>query len=102
MRLKNASGENGSCTCHSLRSEEHTSELQSQSKLVCRLLLEKKDISINPPDKLRRLGPALLAATTTHKRFQRRHLVLALPSSQRLAESDLAQTRPDCCRTVPR
>src|SRR5688572_21540678 len=25
-----------------VRSEEHTSELQSQSKLVCRLLLEKK------------------------------------------------------------
>src|SRR2546430_5279631 len=28
------------------RSEEHTSELQSQSNLVCRLLLEKKN---NPP-----------------------------------------------------
>src|SRR2546430_13580127 len=29
--------------CHVLqRSEEHTSELQSQSNLVCRLLLEKK------------------------------------------------------------
>src|SRR5688572_33489675 len=28
------------------RSEEHTSELQSQSNLVCRLLLEKKNISI--------------------------------------------------------
>src|SRR2546430_3451964 len=27
---------------HRLRSEEHTSELQSQSNLVCRLLLEKK------------------------------------------------------------
>src|SRR2546430_13746845 len=27
----------------SLRSEEHTSELQSQSNLVCRLLLEKKN-----------------------------------------------------------
>src|SRR2546430_11778494 len=27
------------------RSEEHTSELQSQSNLVCRLLLEKKTIS---------------------------------------------------------
>src|SRR2546430_13422319 len=27
---------------HELRSEEHTSELQSQSNLVCRLLLEKK------------------------------------------------------------
>src|SRR2546427_2149306 len=26
----------------SVRSEEHTSELQSQSNLVCRLLLEKK------------------------------------------------------------
>src|SRR2546430_5606605 len=28
------------------RSEEHTSELQSQSNLVCRLLLEKKSISL--------------------------------------------------------
>src|SRR2546430_7661846 len=28
------------------RSEEHTSELQSQSNLVCRLLLEKKKIII--------------------------------------------------------
>src|SRR2546427_1820452 len=27
-----------------LRSEEHTSELQSQSNLVCRLLLEKKNL----------------------------------------------------------
>src|SRR2546430_4906818 len=27
---------------HDVRSEEHTSELQSQSNLVCRLLLEKK------------------------------------------------------------
>src|SRR2546427_7922274 len=29
-------------TIHQQRSEEHTSELQSQSNLVCRLLLEKK------------------------------------------------------------
>src|SRR5256886_8880693 len=29
------------------RSEEHTSELQSQSNLVCRLLLEKKKIKSN-------------------------------------------------------
>src|SRR2546427_2217324 len=27
---------------HHFRSEEHTSELQSQSNIVCRLLLEKK------------------------------------------------------------
>src|SRR2546430_7501112 len=33
------------------RSEEHTSELQSQSNLVCRLLLEKKknNIDLDPP-----------------------------------------------------
>src|SRR2546430_11853021 len=30
-----------------LRSEEHTSELQSQSNLVCRLLLEKKKINLH-------------------------------------------------------
>src|SRR3989441_8950820 len=31
---------------HALRSEEHTSELQSLAYLVCRLLLEKKKISV--------------------------------------------------------
>src|SRR2546430_5934212 len=31
-----------STSCAECRSEEHTSELQSQSNLVCRLLLEKK------------------------------------------------------------
>src|SRR2546430_16427297 len=38
-------------SCGSRRSEEHTSELQSQSNLVCRLLLEKKkkkERSLNP------------------------------------------------------
>src|SRR2546430_2927313 len=34
--------EPGGRTRKNWRSEEHTSELQSQSKLVCRLLLEKK------------------------------------------------------------
>src|SRR5699024_11510880 len=29
-------------TCRTVRSEEHTSELQSRFDLVCRLLLEKK------------------------------------------------------------
>src|SRR3712207_8448199 len=33
------------------RSEEHTSELQSRQYLVCRLLLEKKNIDITPLDK---------------------------------------------------
>src|SRR2546430_10018962 len=30
------------------RSEEHTSELQSQSNFVCRLLLEKKNVLVCP------------------------------------------------------
>src|SRR2546430_4423167 len=33
---------NAGCQYLRARSEEHTSELQSQSNLVCRLLLEKK------------------------------------------------------------
>src|SRR5688572_32853098 len=33
----------GPATTPAWRSEEHTSELQSQSNLVCRLLLEKKN-----------------------------------------------------------
>src|SRR3712207_8654701 len=33
--------------CH-LRSEEHTSELQSRQYLVCRLLLEKKKLNEDP------------------------------------------------------
>src|SRR2546430_13475704 len=37
-----ASGWNAFKAAHLHRSEEHTSELQSQSNLVCRLLLEKK------------------------------------------------------------
>src|SRR5256886_12871439 len=39
-RLVNLAQDEGWDVC--LRSEEHTSELQSQSNIVCRLLLEKK------------------------------------------------------------
>src|SRR2546430_13462826 len=42
------------------RSEEHTSELQSQSNLVCRLLLEKKKHPPSPSCPLR------LSASTTN------------------------------------
>src|SRR5689334_24297911 len=42
---------------HRLRSEEHTSELQSQFHLVCRLLLEKKkQKKCNNLDTARRKG----------------------------------------------
>src|SRR5688572_31640070 len=36
-------GQGGALQAVRRRSEEHTSELQSQSNLVCRLLLEKKN-----------------------------------------------------------
>src|SRR2546430_13294124 len=42
-----------------VRSEEHTSELQSQSNLVCRLLLEKKKTKLT---------------TTTHDRTPHEHI----------------------------
>src|SRR2546430_10894615 len=38
--------------CGPQRSEEHTSELQSQSNLVCRLLLEKKKKTNTYPTQL--------------------------------------------------
>src|SRR5688572_32657072 len=38
----------GCVQCFAERSEEHSSELQSQSNLVCRLLLEKKNITHTP------------------------------------------------------
>src|SRR2546428_6434959 len=42
-------GQHCSVSFDSPRSEEHTSELQSRSDLVCRLLLEKKNKFINDP-----------------------------------------------------
>src|SRR2546422_6078113 len=53
-----------------MRSEEHTSELQSRLHLVCRLLLEKKN---RPPRRLareqnrtQRSLPALVAGVSAH------------------------------------
>src|SRR5689334_24319787 len=53
------------------RSEEHTSELQSQFHLVCRLLLEKKKINSTCrkcPHKVHRMEmtPALSCTILTH------------------------------------
>src|SRR2546430_10805803 len=58
-----------------LRSEEHTSELQSQSNLVCRLLLEKKkhtssDRDPVPPERphLRTAAPACALRRVSRRR----------------------------------
>src|SRR2546427_8629435 len=41
IQPRHGAGDSAQRRCR-IRSEEHTSELQSQSNLVCRLLLEKK------------------------------------------------------------
>src|SRR5688572_31249985 len=53
--------------CSRSRSEEHTSELQSQSNLVCRLLLEKKN----------------------HKYTARPRLQIAIATTQQIAHDGL-------------
>src|SRR2546430_5498484 len=54
------------------RSEEHTSELQSQSNLVCRLLLEKKKITVRHEAtcKLRRAAQQSLAEVSATARLR--------------------------------
>src|SRR2546427_1088571 len=59
------------------RSEEHTSELQSQSNLVCRLLLEKKKTESTPPTSwLHASPPQLRNLSTTHTLFVPRFLII--------------------------
>src|SRR5256886_8401999 len=55
-------------TMRGCRSEEHTSELQSQSNLVCRLLLEKKNSS--PPHVNLALGDGWLISGPVHTDVQ--------------------------------
>src|SRR2546427_5709617 len=50
-------GRLGALSAFRPRSEEHTSELQSQSNLVCRLLLEKKNMQYDNRHSLPPLRP---------------------------------------------
>src|SRR2546430_10272109 len=64
-------------TCDRVRrSEEHTSELQSQSNLVCRLLLEKKKRPPLPPPPPARLHPPRLRPRLAHRPLLDRHSLL--------------------------
>src|SRR2546429_7137376 len=58
-----------------MRSEEHTSELQSRLHLVCRLLLEKKKFTPNPSTSQSLQAPSQSSNPTT----------LTMPDSARLA-----------------
>src|SRR2546430_2979468 len=68
------------------RSEEHTSELQSQSNLVCRLLLEKK--------KHHQTQPVVARRPDVHS-----HLVLS-PQRGDHSQGDTAPGTPIRCRPV--
>ena len=52
-----------------IRSEEHTSELQSRQYLVCRLLLEKKNVALTVGVFLLLFGAGLWAFTRMGHRF---------------------------------
>src|SRR5947207_6858698 len=71
-----------SCTIVRIRSEEHTSELQSHSDLVCRLLLEKK----NTP-------------TTTNNTTKSTTLIILKPSYRR---QQLRREPPHRIGRIPR
>src|SRR2546430_2808781 len=62
---------------HVVRSEEHTSELQSQSNLVCRLLLEKN----------KHLPTADQCGWTTPRRPTAWTTLISRPSTDRLGSS---------------
>src|SRR2546421_5471020 len=82
-----------SCTCAassrvgSRRSEEHTSELQSRSDLVCRLLLEKKKTHSPPPARPearpRRQAPPSAASDVAPQVCVRQSLSAATPPHRR-------------------
>src|SRR2546421_7419749 len=57
------------------RSEEHTSELQSRSDLVCRLLLEKKKAHVLNPVTIRYRMPSS-ASKKTHISYNNRQYVI--------------------------
>src|SRR5256886_6791730 len=57
-----------SCSPHNDRSEEHTSELQSQSNLVCRLLLEKKKTTQEYTSRSHRDSPTVVVERRSSER----------------------------------
>src|SRR2546430_13624909 len=71
------------------RSEEHTSELQSQSNLVCRLLLEKKRISTEELQSL----VACLKTTLSSLESDAHRLYLLGSSYEEMAEAHAFDTK---------
>src|SRR5436189_2261153 len=71
-----------------LRSEEHTSELQSPMYLVCRLLLEKKKKELSATGK-RRDGPATILGPM-QQRFAGHALEIEIVAESGVAQAPLS------------
>src|SRR5437870_6345927 len=80
-----------------IRSEEHTSELQSRGHLVCRLLLEKKNRSLRRPDG-RRQPPRAERTTSSRCRALRGGWSALLRRGSRLYQlaADSGEAWADC------
>src|SRR5260370_10171699 len=68
-----------------LRSEEHTSELQSHLNLVCRLLLEKKKLTV-PAEVLTCLAEELDGGDARYQRREAQHQELARHAKHKHAQ----------------
>src|SRR2546427_3060467 len=84
-----------------LRSEEHTSELQSQSNLVCRLLLEKKkknphtsSAGDSPNGHVTRSSMARSAATGSRRKLPRTNSSWLRQPSTKLASMTVVDAPP--------
>src|SRR5256885_9711152 len=86
-------------THRALRSEEHTSELQSPCNLVCRLLLEKKK-QVHLPRVSKSVGCRARAAKTALPRFQDDLLPLLLFDAAVLAHRRRVEPELRCAVVV--
>src|SRR5256886_7135190 len=80
-----------------LRSEEHTSELQSQSNLVCRLLLEQKTI----PDRVSHAVPRVRHPSGPRAHFARHLNANERPSHTRDPRVPRGQSARDAVVRLP-
>src|SRR5256886_10450141 len=71
------------------RSEEHTSELQSQSNLVCRLLLEEKIRTLLNPQRLKQQAKDKVRETNIVREPQMAQTTIDNSTSARLQVTDI-------------
>src|SRR5256886_11672102 len=76
-----------------VRSEEHTSELQSQSNIVCRLLLEKKNVLRTESHILTTEGVAMLFEKMSKRRAWLELMGVKVDAAKAFAETSSKMMR---------